>query len=229
MAKRDPRYYQQLASEILKSENVPADFLSYIADYTALNIPNIPAGQLMGSNYLNRMLDSDGSTLDIVNTLAETSVYTKTLGGGTLDVNGMVRVTAWGDYLNDSGAARNLTLKIKYGGTTMWADTVTSINNGATRYVWRLQADIAANAATNAQSLGGIFHLTSGTATTGLGDIVGFINGGSPPLSIASVLFGTASIDSTLNKDIDITVTHSTNNSSLSFRRYYVFLQKVAH
>ena len=44
MVERD----RELARRLLKPINIPADFLAYIVDYLAVNIPQIPIGQVIG-------------------------------------------------------------------------------------------------------------------------------------------------------------------------------------
>lgn len=101
----------------------------------------------------------------------------------------IVRVTAWGDWLqNSGGTASPPRLQFAFGGTTQLdtsAQSSTGATSGATRWPWRLVATIANAGATNAQTLDFAFSLTGVLATnafpftTGEGNYISVIAGGS--------------------------------------------------
>lgn len=171
---------------------------------------------------LPRVLAGSGTAVDVVNTAAETSVFSHSIAANLLGTNGAVNLIVGGDYLNDSGAGRTFTLRIKLGATTIFADDSPSIGAGAARGVWTLDVILGNLNATNAQHLNGEFLLSDRTApTTGLGNLANV--GG-----LISAAIGSAptnpTVDTTSAQTLDVTVQHSTNNANLSFRKKYATL-----
>jgi hypothetical protein len=165
---------------------------------------------------------------DVVSTVSETDLLNGeiTIGAGVPGTDKMIRVTLLGDYLNNSGAARDLTLKIKFGGTTLWDETITAITATATRRAWRLVFEIGMLGAANSQFFAGVLSGSQGAATTGLGDSVAVAHWSSNNgLSVAFGSNGTHSLDTATSKLLEVTATHSTNNASLSMRLKYALVE----
>jgi len=210
--------------EILVPENFPPQTLAYLAEYTALNQPPITSGQIIGAARYAWQINVEAAPLSVTNTVTTTDIYLYTLAGGVLGTQGAVRLLLSGNYTNNTGAGRGLTLIVKYGGTTMFSDAsgATDIPTSATARPWRIKLEISGANATNAQTLSGKFVLTrDATApTTGIGSI-------KTADDLAAVLGGTAAIDSTLNKDVEVEIAHSNNDTSLT--RTFAVLTKIAH
>jgi hypothetical protein len=166
-------------------------------------------------------LSRAASLLDVVNSVAETSLFSFSLPANLLGTNRMVRLTLFGDYLNNSGATRTVTFKAKYGATTLFNDVTLALAASASRRPFRAEVELANQGATNAQVLSGLISLgLPGGTTSGLGDLSGL------PV-LVNHLFGSSAEDSTAAKTLDLTVTHSAASASLSIRRQYACLALV--
>lgn len=184
-------------------------------------------------NDLTGVYDRTAAALDIVSSGAETTLYSKTVTGGHMSTNRMLRLTLVGDYFNNSAATRTLQLKVKFGGTTIFDDTagdaVNAITVSAARRPLILQLWLGNQGATNAQFLGGFVSIGQpGGATTGIGDLAQMTLGsgsGTNQAFLPITSDGVAALDTTTDKLLDITVTHSAANASLSVRRQYAVLE----
>lgn len=78
-----------------------------------------------------------------------------TVGANVLGTAGFLRLTAVGDWKQNSGGATDVPIfKLKLGSTTLLASAAisgTMVANSATRYPWRIVAEIANLGAANAQ------------------------------------------------------------------------------
>lgn len=151
----------------------------------------------------NILKDTSTGTAGPNNTVSETTVYSYSLAGGTLGTNGVVNVRIAGIGLN-SGSARTVIIKVKYGSTTMITTHAESLANNATQFGWTLDVDLYANAATNAQKCSMKFVSEIQTS-----------NGATE----AIIYTGTAAEDSTTAKTIDITMTLSAATASFYFTK----------
>lgn len=160
------------------------------------------------------MLDRNMAQLDIVNTAAETTLYSYSVPGGTLGTNKALRVSILGDYLNNSGFSKNFTVKMKYGATTLWGD-VTSVPTNTTRRGFKLDMILAAINSTSAQSLAGsVFLSATGAPVTGTG---AFFDA-STLHSLQVIPGGSSAEDSTAAKTLAATVQHETAAATISLR-----------
>lgn len=98
------------------------------------------------------------TTAKVVNTtVAEIDLLNGeiTIGAAALGTTGVLRLTARGDYLQNSGVTiAGPRFKLKLGATTIFDTGVTpqTVVNSATRYGWRIDAVIANTGVANAQS-----------------------------------------------------------------------------
>ncbi len=157
---------------------------------------------------VNRVLDRDVAVATVASTTDETTVYTYTVPGGTLSTNKKLRLSVLADHLNNDGAARNLTVKVKYGTTTLFSTGAMSITNSATRRGILLSLDLAAFASESAQVAGGSLVWTAdatGVATT-----------------VATSLYyghhNNSTEDSSGDLALAVTVQHGTSSANISFR-----------
>lgn len=164
----------------------------------------------------------EASTLDVANTTAETTIFSYAVPANELGTARKLRCEAGGDYLNNNAVSSTLRLRIKYGGTTIFDDTVAVSAFGATRRPWYLVFSLCANGSAGAQSLFGFLLLgTAGGATAGIGDI------DTDEVETMGPFFGTAAIDSTQAQTLAVTVTWSAAAASLSFRRFHASLERL--
>jgi hypothetical protein len=116
-----------------------------------------------------RVLNQTGTILDIVSTAAETTLYTFDVPANTIGANGSLVLELAGDWQVNSGTP-DLTLRIKYGGTTFHSAARTSIPTTAARGVWHLRCILQNLNSTGAQHLHGDFAMSDRSgAATGIG------------------------------------------------------------
>lgn len=150
---------------------------------------------------------------DLVNSAAETSVYSFSVTANTLATTRALRLTLFGDYLNNSGAGRTFTLRIKYGATTLYDDTTGSLTASAVRRAQQFVIHLGNTGTTNAQFLSWDWLLSNVAATTaGLGDLATAVFGNNQG-------GGSAAEDSTTTLTFNVTIQHSVADANLSWRR----------
>lgn len=171
------------------------------------------------------VLDRSTTDVDVVNTLSETAIHSVTIPANKLGTDKGVRLTILGDILNNSGANRNFTIKVKYGTTTLYEDTTaTPLGADSARRAFFMSLTLSAKGATNSQLLCGLATISNrGAATTGTGkvDIMTNLNG------FCLTLEGTAAEDSTSAQTLQVTITWPTAHSSLSWRKRYAVLESL--
>ena len=168
------------------------------------------------------ILNRSVATQDVVNTVTETSIYSFSVTGNTISTNRMLRLTLICDYLNNSGVTKFITLKIKYGATTLYNDGTNTIATDTARHPIQLNILLAANNATNDQVLGGYVNLgDAGGTTSGIGDFA------DDEIMAHTSIGGESVEDSTAAKTLDVTITHSAADALTSFRRHVAILELV--
>lgn len=170
--------------------------------------------------------DRSTAGVDVNTSTTETSLYTKSITGGDMSTNRMLRLSMFGDVLHNNVAGDTVTWKFKFGGTTFFADTSSvSAATGAARQPWRADIRVANLGAANSQMIEGIWnYVVPGTAapTTGIGDIqTGTTAAGEGAIST----LGT--IDTTTAQTLDITIQWSASSANNSFRLRYAVLELV--
>lgn len=144
-------------------------------------ISNVPLAHNLVA--LNR---ADTTETTLSNSAAETTMWTGTLTGGVLGINDALQVAFYGSLLNNSGAGRTYTFRLKLGGTTI-ASMITPVTNSASVGAYQFQGFIKNAGATNSQKGTG-FALAQASN--------GVVNGGS----------GSAAIDTTVNQTLALTI-----------------------
>lgn len=127
---------------------------------------------------LSRVVSSQLSDLSVVNSTTETDMFNFTLPT-TLQIGDVVRLSAVGDLLNNSGSSINFTFKLYVGTTATLANAAAAITTAANRRKWVLNADVVVVAPASAQRVGGVlvisnqsssnFPLSAGSTTTASG------------------------------------------------------------
>src|SRR3989304_102552 len=69
------------------------------------------------------VIDREMVTIDVVNTVPETVVFTHQVAPGGMGTNGILRLTLIGDALFNNVTTNTLPIRGKFGGTTWYADT----------------------------------------------------------------------------------------------------------
>lgn len=168
---------------------------------------------------VTRPYDKAASGIDVVSSTTETNLYLKTITGGDMGTDRMLRLTMLGDILFNDGAS-GTTLRIKFGGTTLWEDTIAS-SASATRRPYALQLFLGNQGSASVQFLAGTWNFGGVGATTGLGD-VNFTDAGQPNAFSSG---GTAALNTAVNQDLVVSAQHSANSANLSIRRFYAILE----
>lgn len=159
-------------------------------------------------------LYKSGTDITISNSTTETSLLNGSASPGpysllanTLSTANRVRIVMVAKGTNTAGAgAKTFTFKLKYGATTLCTKAL-SVANGLTDTPIFLQAELMADALTNAQ-LGTMLTLL--TAVT------------------VDEQVGTSAIDSTAAGNLDVTMTLQTASASIAFTMQYVMVELVA-
>lgn len=150
--------------------------------------------------------------VDINTTNAFTNIISQSIPGGTLGTSRALRVTVAGYYLNNTGAARGLALKILYGATTLWGDTslATFFPTSASTYPFFMTFLLYAKNSTSTQILSG----RVGMGLTTAGSIAG--TGAFSDAEIVKMGFdGSASEDSTAAKTLAVQAQLSASSANL--------------
>lgn len=113
------------------------------------------------------------SNVTVSNTTTESTLMSITVPANLMGTNRAVRMTIWGDYLNNSGSNTTFTLRVKFGSTTFFGDASGNVGTSSTRRPFTLTAVVMNKGATNAQSC--MFECMLGNAASGsvagLGDM----------------------------------------------------------
>lgn len=181
------------------------------------------AGADLTSAAAVRVLDRLVTLTTLVSSVAETTMYSFSVPGGTLSTNKALRITLLGDYLNNSAGNDAFTLKVKYGATTV-ESWVASISNGAgaNRRSLQLQAVLSAANATGAQTsyARAAIGNNAGSSATGTMAVANSDNG----QPVEGTNTGIAE-DSTAAKTLAITFQLGTSAVTVAARVYAVFLE----
>jgi len=152
----------------------------------------------------------------VVNTNATLQNYfTITLPSGLLLAGRTLRVRCGGTYLLNSGTP-TMTLRIQYGGTTMFQDVSIAGAADADRGAWHLEFDVVAQA-NNDQALNGFITYQNTVAAgrvaaaTGVGEMLGSVAVAGRP--VTSPINGAAAVDSdTADRTLTVDWTMSVSN-----------------
>ena len=99
------------------------------------------------------VLNRTSTLVDVVNTVAETTLYSFSIPANVMGTNRRLVATLFADYLNNTGANRGLTIRVKLGSTTIALfDSTTIIAPSATRRSIYLNGFVANENSASAQS-----------------------------------------------------------------------------
>lgn len=179
---------------------------------------------------LPRVYDRATTTVDVQTSIAETSIYSKSIAANDMGMNRMLRLTLLGDYLHNNVAGDTLTFRVKFGGTTFYANPGTlGAVLGAARHPWQLTLCVANLGATNSQmiegQLGPVEDPNQNAPTTGIGQA---LSSAGAQQRVAGLGISTlAAIDTTVAQTLDITVQWSASSANNSWRTRYAVLELV--
>lgn len=178
------------------------------------------------------VMDRANGTIDVNNGTSYTDIYSFSVPAGIMSTNRMLRLTVYGDFLNNTGASALCTPEVRFGGSAVWKGSTAgyAIATSAGRRPWSLVAYIG-NTTAASQVTGGYFALGTATAgVTGIGThpaaawVAGTLaaDGG----AVTPLASGAASTVNTANAaTIAAGVTLSVASTQLSFRKFYATLE----
>jgi hypothetical protein len=166
--------------------------------------------------------DREPSLITITDSTTETTICTYSVPANELGSTRAMRLVLYGTVLNTTGTPQSFTLRIKFGGTTIYQDLVNVNANTTVTGPIFMVINLGGNNATNAQSLSGRLHTGFGTnTTTGFGDMdIDEIEGSTP-------FFNTAAIDQTSAQTLEATMQLSNGGGTEEFVRRYCMLERV--
>jgi hypothetical protein len=189
--------------------DLSSEALGQLRTWLEQNPPSIPVTQIIGyQTNTVRIYKKATGTLTVVNTATETDVLNETIPASTLGTTGGMRVTLLGDYLNNSGSAKDITVKFYFGGTVFHTVAFTALGSTSFRRPMSFEYSLANLGTTGSQ--------------------MGFCNfpqlTGDPTLSTWLQTYAdSGSIDTTVSQVFKVTVTHSGASASTDYtRRYYM-------
>jgi hypothetical protein len=172
----------------------------------------LPVSEVGGSEKLEGY---DATLVDIVNTAAETSLFSWTLS--YLAENAAAVTFLEGDFLNNSGANATVRWVINVNGTTVLNTNVSAaIATNASRRPWKAELVFSNLAATNANRVSLDWRLGNSTAAT-----VGIGSFGTASLSYFGMSNALA-INTATALTIDVRATLSSANAAISLRKLIV-------
>jgi hypothetical protein len=166
----------------------------------------------------SRILGRSVSLTDVVSTAAETSVFTRTIPARTLGAVRALRLSLIGSYVNNSGAPADFTVRIKFGTTTIYSSGSLSLPSSAGVRALLLDAELSGANSDRTQVAKA--HLVVGAPNTeaGVGDTPAFNN---------AAMKSPVTEESTVDKDLVVTVQHGVALASLEARILTVQLELV--
>lgn len=162
--------------------------------------PNI-TGSLTGSfssTVIPVNLARSSTFTTVQNTTTETSIFSTTVPGGTLTPGRSVRLVLTAVYMNNSGANRQLIVRVKYGSTTVYTRTITAIPSTVNRRPLLIECELMGNIITN-QYASTRSTLGSSNSPSGTGDVAfdTAFAGNGQPLE-----------DASLDRTLSVTIQH---------------------
>ena len=165
----------------------------------------------------------NSATVSVVNTVTETNLLNATVTAGSMGTNGILHVVMSGYYLNDGGSSAGFTMRLKFGGTTIWEDDSTSFSDATIRKPMHMEFWVKNNGSASSQrSTGWYMFGESQDAPVGYSDFssvttkpVGVINGADSSISTAS------------SQNIVITITHDTADTLTSVNANILLLELI--
>jgi hypothetical protein len=162
----------------------------------------------------NRRLALDAATTTVNTSTAETDLTVVSIPPNGLAADGVVRLTAVGDFLNNTGSADTITFKVKLGTSVALTTPTISLAASTTRRKWRLELDIIAETDT-AQRLSAVLHISDAATDNFAADGVSYTG------------YGTDTETGTAAVDVSVTATLGTSSALLEVRHHAAILEAI--
>lgn len=169
---------------------------------------------------------------DVSNTIVATNLLLPdgfTLPGGALGTKGALRGFVAGDYANSStGGSRSFNLALSLGATVIFQDSTQNLALSPDRHSWFLEFTFANCGATNSNFCVGAFYFSkAGGAVAGVGDLGSTSTNPDGPAIMPIGSLGKTTINTAVDQNLAVTVTHSFQHTGLSMRREYAVFEYV--
>lgn len=168
------------------------------------------------------ILDREAIDLSVVNTTVETVVFSHSVPANAMGTDRVLNFRLIADDENQSAVSNTSTIRVKFGGTTVWQDdrvSGASTDTGA----WDLNLYIANQGATNDQTGGGLIARQKVVAPT-IG-ISGNVEATS--FNAGPIVHAASAIDTTLAQIFEVTVQHSVADAAIRFTRKSAMLSLI--
>ena len=151
---------------------------------------------------------------DVASTASELSLWSTTAGGVTvpanaMGTNGAIRVHFVGDYLWNNNAADTVTVRVKFGGSTVlsaWSDVMSGGSLSASRFAWDLAVCVCNRGATNAQVVQSVMNVDIGVNVYDTG---------------TRVRIATSAVNTTVAQTLDVTAQWSAASAGNSIKKFW--------
>lgn len=169
------------------------------------------------SSVIPRILYCSGVDVGFDTTAAEQTLFSRTIPGNTMGTNGCINSRSSGYILQNQATGTDFTLRIKFGGTTLYQDNIaTALAQSATPLPWTLDFDLFNINSASSNRMSGFFAMndTSVSPTTGRGDITDDeIQAWGPFRQTGS------SIDTTTDQTLAVTIQMSVSNVNVAIHQ----------
>lgn len=167
---------------------------------------------------LNNLIDREGTDAAVTNTTDETEFYTHTVAANNAGTDRMYRLQVFGEIANGVGAVRDITFKLKLGGST--AITFTQETDHSGESIHHLIAYIQPIAKTNNVRVFGHSRINTKanpqtTSTRGL------------ETQGQEAATNTLSTDTTSAWTISLTAQHEAASASLTYTMHGAYLERI--
>lgn len=194
---------------------------SAVAQVNTVGLAEITTTVLLRDPSDPRILAATGESSSLASSTTETTMLSATIPGGTLLTDRAVYVWMHGTYLNNTNANQTLTLRITFGGTSVYGDVSATIASSVSSRPWCLRFMLSALGGSQAQSAYGMLEMGApgGAATAGIGDLA------AANVLAASLGRSSVSVNAALDQALAVRFTHSASDASLSITRLYASVE----
>lgn len=170
------------------------------------------------------VMDRDATAQSVNNTGAETTVYTKTITGTMLAAGSTFRLSLWGSYLNNDGATRALTVRVKFQGVTVATfDGFSAITNNATKRGVFLTVLVAVDAANGE----GLSHSRLHLSDVGVTGQDSSLTGAANDWGALQANYEDFAVNTGSTADFVVTVQHGTASANITFTMQQAILEQL--
>ncbi len=168
------------------------------------------------------VLDKTGAILSITNTVAETSLYSVVVPAGSMGANGAIRLTIIGSYVNSTATGRTLTIRIKFGGVTIYDDVSATIAVNALSRTFSLEFLLAnRNSAVAQNGIGKVMVGNVAAATAGIGDLA------TDQLLSTGIGHIAGSVNTANPQTLEVTAQHSAADIAIQLNRHFACAELI--